>query len=264
MISPNILAVISKTDGIGWTIVEKDYFLTLLLDSISSTQILHDSLVFKGGTALRKVYFSTYRYSEDLDFTLKREFGSDEIKSLFEDALAYLKKEYNANLRIKEFNSKSHFTDIKVQFVGLKGNKNTIALDLSPSEIIVDAPAESKIFNAYYQKSFSVLAYTLEEITAEKLRSLLQRTRVRDYYDLWHLLTQTKKLDRNKVATIFAKKIAYKKIKFEGKEQFFDIEKLAQAQAYYQAQVGNQLRHPPTFQKISEELKEAVGQLVLD
>lgn len=28
-----------------------------------------DSLVFKGGTALRKCYFPGYRFSEDLDFT---------------------------------------------------------------------------------------------------------------------------------------------------------------------------------------------------
>ena len=37
MIAPNTISEISKTEGVGWAIVEKDYFLTLLLDSVANT-----------------------------------------------------------------------------------------------------------------------------------------------------------------------------------------------------------------------------------
>ncbi len=262
MITQSTLAQISRKEGIGWTVVEKDYFLTLLLDAIANTPFLHENLIFKGGTALRKAYFGDYRYSEDLDFTLKKELGDAEIKSSFETALVYLGERYNASLAIKDFDSKKHFTDIKVQFVGLKGNKNRIAVDLIADEIIVDEPLERKILNVYYEKEFSVKAYSLEEIAAEKLRSFMQRTRVRDYYDVWYLLKHAN-LDRKKVAKIFSKKIEYKKLSFEGKGRLLNEEKFAQAEAYYSSQIGNQLKNLPPFKKIADELREEIELLEL-
>ena len=51
-------------------VVEKDYVLGWLLWGIASEPALTDTWVFKGGTCLKKCYFETYRFSEDLDFTL--------------------------------------------------------------------------------------------------------------------------------------------------------------------------------------------------
>jgi hypothetical protein len=51
--------------------VEKDYALGWLLAGISSHHALRDSWVFKGGTCRKKCFFETYRFSEDLDFTLR-------------------------------------------------------------------------------------------------------------------------------------------------------------------------------------------------
>ena len=55
--------------GIPWEVLERDYLLSWVLAGISQTQVLQDTLVFKGGTALRKCYFGDYRFSEDLDFS---------------------------------------------------------------------------------------------------------------------------------------------------------------------------------------------------
>ena len=55
--------------GIPWEVLERDYLLSWVLAGISHTQVLQDTLVFKGGTALRKGYFGDYRFSEDLDFS---------------------------------------------------------------------------------------------------------------------------------------------------------------------------------------------------
>ena len=58
--------------SIPWVALERDYLLSWILAGISRTPVLRDTLVFKGGTALRKCYFGDYRFSEDLDFsTLK-------------------------------------------------------------------------------------------------------------------------------------------------------------------------------------------------
>lgn len=51
----------------------RGYFLQFL-----KNEILYNSLAFKGGTVLKKVYFEDYRFSEDLDFTLIDETVSNE------------------------------------------------------------------------------------------------------------------------------------------------------------------------------------------
>jgi predicted nucleotidyltransferase component of viral defense system len=49
-------------------IVEKDYVLGWLLAAIGAHPELGRMWIFKGGTCLKKCYFETYRFSEDLGF----------------------------------------------------------------------------------------------------------------------------------------------------------------------------------------------------
>ena len=55
--------------GIPWEILERDYLLSWVLAGIGQVPVLRDTLVCKGGTALKKCYFGDYRFSEDLDFS---------------------------------------------------------------------------------------------------------------------------------------------------------------------------------------------------
>ena len=50
-------------------VIERDYLLSWILAGISAVPELRETLVFKGGTALKKCYFGDYRFSEDLDFS---------------------------------------------------------------------------------------------------------------------------------------------------------------------------------------------------
>jgi len=59
--------------GIRDTQIEKDYVIGWVLNGISNNEYLRERLIFKGGTALRKIYFHDYRLSEDLDFTFNGE-----------------------------------------------------------------------------------------------------------------------------------------------------------------------------------------------
>src|SRR3989338_2337451 len=206
-ITANTVTRISEMEVISWNVVEKDYYLNLLLEGISASK-LKNNLVFKGGTALRKIYFQDYRYSEDLDFTLKKSLTETQLRQDITEIFDYIKHEHNQVFNIKTAYVRKHFTDLKVQFVGLRGQKNTIALDFMADEIISDEVLEKPVINNYYKKTFKIPVYSLEEMLAEKLRSLLQRTRVRDYYDVWYLLTKTK-VDKIKFKKIFMEKVKY-------------------------------------------------------
>ncbi len=50
-------------------IIEKDFHLHRLLESISEDEYLGGRLAFKGGTCLVKAYAGYFRFSEDIDFT---------------------------------------------------------------------------------------------------------------------------------------------------------------------------------------------------
>ncbi|MDR1942395.1 MAG: nucleotidyl transferase AbiEii/AbiGii toxin family protein [Endomicrobium sp.] len=58
---------IAATTGFKEYLIEKDYYLTLILSKIDE---LSTNLAFKGGTCLNKIYFDYHRLSEDLDFTM--------------------------------------------------------------------------------------------------------------------------------------------------------------------------------------------------
>ena len=51
-------------------VVEKDYVLGWTLAGIARHPATAGTWIFKGGTCLRKCVLETYRFSEDLDFTL--------------------------------------------------------------------------------------------------------------------------------------------------------------------------------------------------
>ena len=60
---------LAQVDGLLPTTVDKDYVLGWLLYGIAVHPYL-SQWVFKGGTCLKKCFFETYRFSEDLDMDL--------------------------------------------------------------------------------------------------------------------------------------------------------------------------------------------------
>ena len=60
--------ILDEADVLGLNphVVEKDYVLGWLLWAVGSHDKISESWVFKGGTCLKKCFFETYRFSEDL------------------------------------------------------------------------------------------------------------------------------------------------------------------------------------------------------
>ena len=64
--------------GLRPDVVEKDYVLGWLLAGFAASRLASQSWIFKGGTCLKKCFFETYRFSEDLDFSLSADAAYDE------------------------------------------------------------------------------------------------------------------------------------------------------------------------------------------
>ena len=73
----DILLRVSSEYGIDAAIIEKDYYVTLLLKNIAG---LVPDIIFKGGTSLSKCYRLIERFSEDIDLSIFEEVKPPESK----------------------------------------------------------------------------------------------------------------------------------------------------------------------------------------
>jgi predicted nucleotidyltransferase component of viral defense system len=184
-------------------VVEKDYVLGWLLAGISAHHALQDSWVFKGGTCLKKCFFETYRFSEDLDFTLLNAAHIDDpfLKGVFAEIgqWIYDRTGIEVPAAMQEFdiyrNPRGAIScQGKIAYRGpvspMGRNMPRVKLDLTADERVVLPPVRVPVFHRYSDEpegGISVLAYAYEEAFGEKVRALGERTRPRDLYDVINL-----------------------------------------------------------------------------
>lgn len=214
--------------GLAASVVEKDYVLGWILRGIYQHPALRNAWIFKGGTCLKKCYFETYRFSEDLDFTLRNGAHLDEpsLQAAFREIAQSVYDESGLELQTNRtrFDLYQNPRDrtscqgrlyYRSQFQ-TGNNFPAVKLDLTADEIVVDEPVWRQVSHPYSDEpegGFTALCYSYEEVFAEKLRALGERTRARDLYDVVHL-------HRNgeyepaavRVREILARKCAFKAI----------------------------------------------------
>ena len=207
MISRREILEVSAMVGLNPHVVEKDYALGWALAGVFAHPDLTNSWVFKGGTCLKKCYFETYRFSEDLDFTLLDPTHLDEafLKRVFGEISAWIYKRtglefpaQNQDFEILANPRGNPSCQGKISYRGpvssSSGGLPRVKLDLTADERIVLAPVRVPIFHPYSdapEEGISVLSYAYEEAFGEKVRALAERTRPRDLYDVVNLFRNT-------------------------------------------------------------------------
>ncbi len=187
--------------GLREDIVEKDYVLGWILAGIATHPLTQLSWVFKGGTCLKKCFFETYRFSEDLDFTIIGESPDTTTLLVIFREIALLVYERSGieipldELRFDAYTNPRGHSSIqgKLSYRGPllpRGSLPRIKLDLTNDEILVQPPVRLSIAHSYPDELSDggrVLAYSHVEIFAEKIRALAERLRPRDLYDVVNL-----------------------------------------------------------------------------
>ena len=77
----------AKQNNMLLDVIEKDYAQSYVLAGLMSQHSLKDTLVFKGGTALKKMFFGSYRFSEDLDFSAVQLRSRKELENIIGKAV---------------------------------------------------------------------------------------------------------------------------------------------------------------------------------
>lgn len=198
---------LAARSGVDAMVQDLDYALGWFLAGLLRQPGLADRALFKGGTCLRKCYFSDYRFSEDLDFTLRRRTDISELKAVVEAARNWSQENGGpdfgaAPARFEVVNDEygQESLQVRVYYRGplqFGGPARAIQMDLSRGESVVFAPESRTLIHTYSDSRLlgqvEVECYSLPEMLAEKIRAITGQRRFavsRDLYDIYQLSRQ--------------------------------------------------------------------------
>ena len=280
MITRKEILKFSNKYGVPATTIDKDYVLGHLVAGIFDNRYLKKRFIFKGGTCLKKCYFEDYRFSEDLDFTIIPPIDKRIINSNLKNIIQKITSQTDilfGKLIVDDvfFQDKLKGYELVIPFWGANHPKNKkpsfnqnlpkIKIDITLFEKVYSQPEIRELIHPYSDISSSkkILVYSIEEIFAEKMRSLLQRSysAPKDYYDLWYLSKNVTDLDWKKIKVAFITKIRFKNIKFNSIEDFFENRKLESVKKEWNNSLKNHLKSLPNVIIVIEELKMTLNSI---
>lgn len=261
-------------------VIEKDYVLGWLLAGIANEPELARTWIFKGGTCLRKCYYETYRFSEDLDFTVI-DGGPDTpeaLTSIFSRISAWLREQAGIDLVLDE----ASFRDRKNR----RGNPTAqgrlayrgpnqppqlprVKLDITSDEVLVEQPELRVIGHQYSDAPLpgeGVVCYSLIELFGEKLRALAERCRPRDLYDVVHMHRHPDLVGRAPaVAAVLARKCAHAGIELPDADSIRSSPYREEIETEWENMLGHQLPRPlPPFADFWRTLDEVFAWLACE
>jgi uncharacterized protein len=260
-------------------VIEKDYALSHVLAAIYGNIELASSLVFKGGTALRKAFLPDYRFSVDLDFSAEGGPRGPQMEAAIVDVGTRTERSLSTRGPFRVITSRraerephpaaQEAFQIQLQFPWHSRPMCTIKVEITTDEPVLLPAVDRPLLHAYGEELDAILVcYSLEEVVAEKLRTPLQASKrvnegkwvrncARDYYDLWRLSSMDGAgLSSAAVAGILRQKCSSRDVTFGRLEDFFPGVVVAEAGRQWHSNLADLVRSLPEFGTVIAELRE--------
>ena len=219
----DVINITVQRTGFRAPLLEKDYYLTLILSRVHE---LSDNLIFKGGTCLNKIYYSYYRLSEDLDFSMRlpeytttrgnRRKSIQPVKDKVEEFAKQLDMRIDDSEKAGRNESKQYIYYFAYKSVFQPAEqiiKFEIGLRFNPICPVEKKAIQHKFLHPFTKEPLfdagKVNCLCLKEIVSEKLRAAALREIIapRDFYDLDFILRRNFNLADKEVLELFKKKI---------------------------------------------------------
>jgi predicted nucleotidyltransferase component of viral defense system len=250
--------------GVGQA--EHEYVMLCALDALNEAVPLGSLLCLKGGTALRLLYFADWRHSVDLDFSALPSLSADALRSFVETWFAQVEQLHGVSLQVRDFHRANGAVRLRAQFVGPLRHPSRLLFDLTLDEPILLSPQHRRpILSLFTGLQPIVLSYALEEILAEKMRSILQRGKARDYYDVWRLLKEkSRSFDAVATRRVLLTKCEHKGLPTPTVERLLAPELLTEARAYWEQDLSSQVAviALPAWEVVMSELPALLARLL--
>lgn len=251
-------------------VVEKDYALGWLLAGIGRHAVIKENWVFKGGTCLKKCYFETYRFSEDLDFTLldPAHLNQSFLLKTFKEISEWVYEQSGlelpaASMKFEIYQNPRRKPSAQGR-IGYRGplapggDLPRIKLDLTNDEKVVLSPVKRKVHHGYSDAppaGIEILSYPFEEVFAEKVRALSERELPRDLYDVIHLYRHPEmRPSREVVVNVLKEKCLFKGIPFPKIQALEKEPQRTEIKTEWSNMLAHQLPSLPPFESFWSEL----------
>jgi len=244
------LQKLTKISGFNLWQTEKDYLQHLFLLFLSKEA--KREFVFKGGTALQKIY-GLNRFSIDLDFTLSDDREEEIVERISKDITEFGFETIIS--RMEKFKELGKTFILKIKgplYDGTERSLSTLRIEVSLRRDLILQPEVKEVIPIYPDvRPYLVLVMNLKEILAEKIRAIFWRIRARDVYDLWFLLRKNVPFDLKLVN----KKLEYYDLKFSRKELGERIEGL---EKNWRGELEQIVSFVPELGKVKREILDKI------
>lgn len=183
----DIIMDVSNRSGITQDIVEKDYYITILLRELVK---MNPGIVFKGGTSLSKAHHVIDRFSEDVDITFTEHIGVSKRKKLKYEVIGKISEEIG--LPIKNWDkteSNKDYNHYDFSYESVSELLNPV-----PPTVILETALMSYAFPTEEKQITSIIYDYLYESDIELL----------EQYDLVPFTMKVQSIDRTLVDKMFA------------------------------------------------------------
>ncbi|MFN8669437.1 MAG: nucleotidyl transferase AbiEii/AbiGii toxin family protein [Gemmatimonadaceae bacterium] len=260
--------------GLRPEVVEKDYVLGWTLAAIAEDEEASVNWILKGGTCVKKCFIETYRFSEDLDFSLREKAPYDESAivaalSRIADRVGDMSGVVMPHDQIIVRSRRDVLG--RPTFEGRIGYHGPLQMpgwprilfDITRHEPIIEAPAQRGVIHPYSDapaEQVVVLTYAFEELLAEKARALHERTRPRDLYDVVYIIPNVQGIDAEKMRQLFAAKCRAKQVVPPTRAELTkQIHGSAELRAEWNSMLAHQLQELPPIDGVLQRLDEALA-----
>ena len=180
--------------------IEQDLIISRALVDLFNHSEVQSSLVFRGGTALNKLYIKPpARYSEDIDFVQIKAEPIGKILDAIRESLGGWLGEPKRKLTERS-------AKLIYRYPSIDGTSGKLKIEINTTEHFHVRPLKKEKYDVtseWFQGTTDIVTYELEELMGTKLRALYQRRKGRDLFDLWYTANNTM-INVEKVIEIFA------------------------------------------------------------
>jgi predicted nucleotidyltransferase component of viral defense system len=186
--------------------VEQDLVLSRALVAMFSEGVVADQTLFRGGTALHKLFFpSGGRYSEDIDLVQRDAGPIGELVNAIRAALDPWLGSPNWKQGQGRF---TLFYRFETSFAPVSTRRLKIEINTREHFAVLGTTVRQfSVVNPWFTGTAGLAVYEFDELLGTKMRALYQRKKGRDLYDLW-LALNTGKASAERIVDCFQRYIA--------------------------------------------------------
>ena len=190
----------AKENNADARVLMRLYMMERFLKRVSISKY-RDNFIIKGGVLVTSMLDVSLRSTMDIDTTIQDYDLSVESTKRMVDTICHVHDLDGITFKI------TNTTKImdELEYPGIRFNLQAclgrmiipIKIDISTGDVITPCAVEFKYQLMLEDRSISLMSYNVETLLAEKLQTILARgilnTRMRDFYDVYILLTSRKK-----------------------------------------------------------------------